>query len=388
LPEFKAEIKEKHEGLFSTSVVTQVSIQSEPGVLFLIKQTQSYGPLLFTDEGIKLGLYFLNTDLIPGDLIKKELPADLNIEDLFDIHFLSGFSGSVQGDLYFKGLDFTDNQTRISLSPAEIHLDTDLSFEKIVGFARWPGMSAAKGDQQDGVFINGVSFDFNQNLVAGDLLSGSAIYEGEGTYAIEEMVFKEGRNFFKMENFKVKGVADLATENSMDMAIEMSSNQLNVAGEVYSDNTLNLYFKGLDIKLLQQIGEISQNMQTAAFEGQDVNAYNMQLMNAMMQLIQKGPSFELKNTQVRTEHGPIIAAAKVTIDKDKLDPNNPMAMMFAIDALFDAEAPEAYFANKGMQGMIDQWAQMNFLVKDNGTLKINASMQDGMTLLNGQPMPM
>jgi len=36
--------------------------------------------------------------------------------------------------------------------------------------------------------------------------------------------------------------------------------------------------------------------------------------------------------------------------------------------------------------MIDQWAQMNFLVKEGDTLKVNATYSDGAALLNGQPM--
>jgi uncharacterized protein YdgA (DUF945 family) len=267
-----------------------------------------------------------------------------------------------------------------------MHLDTDYAFDHLVGSFNWPGMSVTEGETDEGMFINDVTMVFDQKRVAGELLDGSAIYEGAGTYNIGEMVVKVDNEFFKLEKLKVEGIADVVEQNAMNMAIKMSADRVNVAGEAYSDNRLNLHFNGLDIPLMQQIGEISQKMQTAALEGQDVNAYSMQLMNVFMQLIQKGPSIELKDTRIGTEQGPITAALKVTMDKDKLDPNNPMAMMLALDALFDAEAPEAYFAAKGMQGMIDQWAQMNFLVKDNGKLKINATMQNGMTLVNGQPM--
>lgn len=386
LPQFNTEIVEKNEGLFSATAVANVFMHGAPDVVFSIKQTQSYGPILLTEEGLKFGFYFMNTDLIPGDKIKQELPAEIDVNDLFDIHFFSGFGGNVEGDVYFKGLDFADEQGQFSISPAEMHVDTDMTFEKMVGNGSWPGMTITHGDNGEGMSISGVKLDFNQNLVMGNWLDGSAIYEGEGTYIIDEVVFNGVGQFFKMENLSVKGVADVENETSINMAIEMSNATLSVAGEKYTDNRLNMYFNGLDMKLLQQIGEISQKMQAAAIEGQDVNAYNMQLMNAMLQLVQKGPSVQIKDTQIGTEDGLITADLNVNIDKEKMDPNNPMAMMLALNAVFDAEAPEAYFAKKGMQGMIDQWAQMNFLVKDNGKLKVNATMQNGMTLVNGQPM--
>lgn len=386
LPQFNVVTVDRSSGLFSATSVADVTMHGAPEVVFSIKQKQSYGPILFTDEGLKFGLYFMNTDLIPGEKIKQELPADLDVDDLFDIHFFSGFSGKVEGDVYFKGLDFTDNQAKFSISPAEMHVDTDMTFEKLVGNGSWPGMTVTQGENGEGMSISGVKLDFNQSLVMGNWLDGSAIYEGEGTYAIDEMVFNAAGQFFKMEKLSVKGVADIENETAMNMSIEMRNDSLSVAGEKFSDNRINMYFNGLDMKLMQQIGEISQKMQSAAIEGQDVNAYNMQLMNVMMQLVQKGPSVEIKDIQVGTEDGPITAALNVNIDKEKMDPNNPMAIMLALHAVLDAEAPEAYFAKKGMQGMIDQWAQMNFLVKDNGKLKVNATMQNGMTLLNGQPM--
>ncbi|PWK51862.1 DUF945 family protein [Pleionea mediterranea] len=384
-PQISASVESESSGLFSSTAVINVNSAADATPILKIKQTQSYGPVLFTEEGIKLGWYFINADLIPSEELKQEIPNTIDANDLFDIHFISGFAGSVQGDVYFKGLDFSDNDVQVNISAGEMHVDTDVTFEHLVGNAAWPGMTVT-GKNEDGFTMNSVKLDFDQTLISGNLMEGNAIYTGEGTYSVGDIVFKQANNFFKMENFSVKGVADIENETSMNMAIEMKTDLVNVAGEKFTDSKLNMYFNGMDLDVLKKMGEISQEMQQAAMQGQDVSAYNMQLMNTMMQLAQKGPRIQMKDTQLITEDGMIKADMDIQVDQQKMDPNNPMAIMMALNAAFNAEAPEAFFAKKGMSPMIDQWAQMNFLVKEGDTLKVNATYSDGAALLNGQPM--
>lgn len=384
-PQISASVESESSGLFSSIAVINVNSAADATPILKIKQTQSYGPVLFTEEGIKLGWYFINADLIPSEELKQEIPNTIDANDLFDIHFISGFAGSVQGDVYFKGLDFSDNDVQVNISAGEMHVDTDVTFEHLVGNAAWPGMTVT-GKNEDGFTMNSVKLDFDQTLISGNLMEGNAIYTGEGTYSVGDIVFKQANNFFKMENFSVKGVADIENETSMNMAIEMKTDLVNVAGEKFTDSKLNMYFNGMDLDVLKKMGEISQEMQQAAMQGQDVSAYNMQLMNTMMQLAQKGPRIQVKDTQLITEDGMIKADMDIQVDQQKMDPNNPMAIMMALNAAFNAEAPEAFFAKKGMSPMIDQWAQMNFLVKEGDTLKVNATYSDGAALLNGQPM--
>lgn len=384
-PQVSATVESESSGLFSSTAVINVSSSADATPIFKIKQTQSYGPILFTEEGVKLGWYFINADLIPSEQLKQEIPNNIDADDLFDIHFISGFAGSVQGDVYFKGLNFSDNDAQVNISAGEMHLDTDVTFEHMVGNASWPGMTVT-GKNDDGFTMNSVKLDFDQTLISGNLMEGTAIYVGEGTYTVGDVVFKQANNFFKMENLVVKGVADVENETSMNMAIEMKTDLVNVAGEKFTDSKLNMYFNGMDLDVLKKMGEISQDMQQAAMMGQDVNAYNMQLMNTMMQLAQKGPRIQMKDTQLITEDGVIKADMDIQVDQQKMDPNNPMAIMMALNAVFNAEAPEAFFAKKGMSPMIDQWAQMNFLVKEGDTLKVSATYSDGAALLNGQPM--
>ena len=384
-PQISASVESESSGLFSSTAVINVNSAADATPILKIKQTQSYGPVLFTEEGIKLGWYFINADLIPSEELKQEIPNTIDANDLFDIHFISGFAGSVQGDVYFKGLDFSDNDVQVNISAGEMHVDTDVTFKHLVGNAAWPGMTVT-GKNEDGFTMNSVKLDFDQTLISGNLMEGNAIYTGEGTYSVGDIVFKQANNFFKMENFSVKGVADIENETSMNMAIEMKTDLVNVAGEKFTDSKLNMYFNGMDLDVLKKMGEISQEMQQAAMQGQDVSAYNMQLMNTMMQLAQKGPRIQMKDTQLITEDGMIKADMDIQVDQQKMDPNNPMAIMMALNAAFNAEAPEAFFAKKGMSPMIDQWAQMNFLVKEGDTLKVNATYSDGAALLNGQPM--
>lgn len=381
-----AELVEEDSGLFTGSAKIDVKMTSDPNVAFSIVQKQSYGPILFTDEGIKLGLYYVSADLVPGETLKQEIPESINADDLFDIYFVSGFSGKVEGDVYFKGMDFSEDGVDVSISKAEMHIDTDASYKQMTGEASWPGMTVSnKGE--DGFTLSGLKLNFDQTLVSGDLLDGTGIYSGDATYAIDEVVFKQAQNFFKMTNMSISGKAEVQESGkAMDVAVSMNSDLVDFFGEKFTDNSINLFFNNLDMDSLKEMGEISGKMQESAMRGEDVSAYQMQLMNTMFKMVEGGPSIQLKDTQVKTEDGVILAKLDVNVDKEKVDAANPMSLMMAVDAALNAEAPEAFFAKKGFAPMLDQWAQMNFIVRDNGTLKVDATFKNGTPMVNGQPM--
>ncbi|MEE4246223.1 MAG: DUF945 family protein, partial [Kangiellaceae bacterium] len=154
VPQMSATIRSQQDGVFSGSAI--IDIAMEPGnqkVMSLVQQ-QYYGPIMFTDSGVKLGWYYMNTDIIFDDEINKELREALgdkvDVEDLFDIYFLSGFSGQVQGEFAFKGLEFTEDKTSVNISPATIIVNTDVGFVHMDGEGSWPGMTVV-ADNNEGM---------------------------------------------------------------------------------------------------------------------------------------------------------------------------------------------------------------------------------------------
>jgi uncharacterized protein YdgA (DUF945 family) len=217
-------------------------------------------------------------------------------------------------------------------------------------------------------------------------MDGTGIYEGTGYYGIDQVTFKEGMNFFQMDKIEITGSSSVNDETTLDVDMTTKIEALSVAGESFTNNRMTLEFKGLDIATLQEFAKLSQRMQDAMLAGQDVSAYNMQMMNLMTTMLTKGPSVHMSDTSVTTPQGDITAKLDFVVDGNKMDPNNPMAIMTAMSGQFDAEAPEEFFAIRGMAPMLEQWQQMNFIVRENGKVKVNATYQDGMPMINGQPM--
>ncbi|NVJ50986.1 MAG: DUF945 family protein [Gammaproteobacteria bacterium] len=385
---FKAVIAEQNDGLFATNVTIDLFDGNDQEAALHLQQKLSYGPVLFTEEGFKLGWYFLGTDILPGASVRSDLPPGLNVDDLFDIYFFSGFSGAIEGDLYFKGIDFSDENGSIAVAKAELHVDTDVALKDLVVDANWPGFTFT--DSRQRMELQGVNLTVDQTLVTGEALAGTAIYSGEASYSVNKFEMEQGPMVMLMKDMMVKAITDVdpADQNSMNLAIEMKAGEVSASGQSFKDNSINLYMNQLDIPVMQQLGEVSQKMQTAMATGMDASGYNQQLMGLMMKLVQKGPSMELKDTQIGTPEGAIKAEMKVVVDANKIDPKMPMSMMAAVDAKLDAEGPEAFFNKLGLAPMIDQYVQMNFVVKDNGTLRVNATFKDGMPMVNGQPMRM
>lgn len=381
-----AVVNEQRSGLLSKSATIDVRDQSSPDVIFHLQQTLSYGPVMFTEEGVKFGWFFLSTDILPSDKLKTELPPEINIDDLFDIYFMSGFSGSVEGDFYFKGFELAMEGNSINIAKAEMHVDTDLGFKQLDASGNWPGMSF--NDGRGNFKIDNMEFDSKQTLISGDLLAGTGLYEGYGVYKLGKVEMNKGPEAFLFEDMYMKAATALtgSDKQAMDISMEMKTGKVAVANETFTDATMNLYFKNLDLDTLQQISAVTQKMQAAVMEGLDTSGYNAELSALMMTLVQKGPSIELKDTQVVTTDGPIKAQLAVNVDKDKVDPQMPMAMIAAVDAKLNAEAPEAFFANRGLSPMVQQYEQMNFVVRDNGTLRVEATFQNGQPLVNGKPM--
>ncbi|WP_144393108.1 DUF945 family protein [Pleionea sediminis] len=384
--QLSAEVVSEESGLFSSTAKMDVKGAGQSEVLFSIEQTNSYGPILFTNDGIKFGLIHISADLLPSEEMKKDIPEGVNAEDLFDINILTGFTGGVEGDIYFKGLDFADKDAQINMSPAEFHFVSDAGYQTVKGDASWPGLTVT-AEGEDGMTVSGVNLTFDQTLVSGSFVDGTAIYSGAGAYTIDEVVFKDAQQFFKLAKMELGYKSDVQESGeAMDVSMSLKSDLVNVAGEKFTDSSLNIYFNNLDMASMKQLGEISGKMQESALKGENVQGYQMQLMNTMMQLAQNGPNIQVKDTQITTEDGLIKAMLDVNVDKNKVDPANPMSTMMAVDAILEASAPEAFFTKKGMAPMLDQWAQMNYVVKDNGTLKVEATFKNGMPLVNGQPM--
>ncbi|NVJ59542.1 MAG: DUF945 family protein [Gammaproteobacteria bacterium] len=387
LPGVSASLVDESGGLFSSSANIALKDEMSQETIVTLNQSQSYGPILFTEEGLKIGWYFLNTELVFSDELKSEFPSDIDVDNLFDIHFFSGFSGAIEGDVYFKGLAFSKDGGELNVSEGEMHVDTDMSFKEVVGGLNWPGITFKEGDE-NGLSISGVKMDFDQQLISGNMLAGTALYQGGGSYSVDSISYREDYNFMQIDDMKAKFDSALAGEqkDALDASFEMSIASLNAMGEKYTDNAIKLYFKGLDLAVLEQFMEQTQKMQAAALEGMDVSAYQMQMMNTLMQLVQKGPSFQMKDTQIVTPDGAIKAQMDVVVDQSKVDASNPMSLMMATSAKFEAEGPEAFFNNKGLGPMIEQYSQINYVVKDNGTLRVNAAFENGQPLINGQPM--
>ncbi len=393
IPEINAKLVAKDDGLLTSKALIEISVNDpstgESKSIVELQQKQSYGPFLLTDKGMQLGWYFFDTKLDWGDSLKAEMTQEelekINLKELFDIHFISGFNGSISGAVMFKGFDYKDHEEAVAFSAGDISINTDINFKQVSGEASWPGMTISKNNE-DGFSLSGVKFDFDQTLVTGDVLAGTAIYDGVATYTIDGISFREADHFFKLDNLAMEVKSSVDDQTFMNISMMIKNALLNLNGDKYTNAEFNMHFNHLDIATLQELGKTSQEMQQAALEGQDVSGYNMVLMNQMMGLLQTSPSIKIDNTKVTTMQGDMTAALDFDVDANKMDPNNPMAFMMAMKATFDAVAPAAYFEQRGMGEMIEQWLQANFVVKDNDQLKVNLVYADGMPLLNGQPM--
>ena len=386
-PGIKVEVTDYNKGWFTSNAKINMTFDGPsndfmPPIVFT--QKLFHGPLLWEADGFGFGIADTSFGAELPEDVQKELDQIESInENTVRIATRIGFGGNMTSKVQIQPFQIEKEGNKIDVKAM------DMSFGKtsddvITGSGYWNGMSISENEQL-AVNIGKMTMDTEQKLVSGEMFSPTALMAGDFKMNFDLLDIKPNSpaEAVKLEN--VFMTFDSALNNDLfNFSIKFGAKSINAIQQNFKELIYDLSFENFDVEVVKQLNTM---MSDPAFQENPMMA-SAKIQGLLPQLVEKNPIVKVNKLGVITDSGEIVSDLTFKIDQQTYDPNNPMTMMFAMDADAKGQAPEAFFTNLGMGAQIEQMVQQNFIVRDNDLLKFNFSFKQGQALLNGNPVPL
>ena len=342
-------------------------------------QEMQHGPILTDVSGFGFGLVDSIAYIHAPEVIKKELPnIDADLKEKLEMMSRMAFDGSISSTYILHPFEFSKDGDNISVMGAEFGGDMTSKGDYLVN-GTWGGMTVAtaKGEH---VEIGKLTLDADQQLVKGKLYSPYALYAGDLSMNLEQVVINKG--LATLTDFDI--YSDVKVNDDMlSFGVVFKLKQLDGMGMSFQDIVYDLAMEGLDVETMEELNKITMGMTDPNPEAQ------LQKLQAMLpQILANNPSLKINKLGMTTAQGDIDTNMVISIDGSLVDINNPMSIVAAIDATANGVAPEAFFTAMGLGASIEPIIQQGIVVRDADQLKFNFTMKDSQMLLNGNPVPL
>ena len=373
---------------FSGKVVTEMSVQLQHEELdeldIIIEDNIVFGPLIFTNDGIKFALSYSQSSIQINNLFIEEEVEDF-IKNKIHLSTLFTFSKDIIThtviDEVSKEVD--GNTVVSSKAVGKFVLEND---RRVYGSFNWAGLSVITADKS--LIIEESQFSLDQTLVSGSYYQGNALSTGSFDFAISGIEAKDasGNSTFSLSNLLVDTVSSVNNE-LMKIRMNYSVDKLVSSGLQLDHVNLTVVLNSLDISVMKEINglltELSRN-------GEEVfSSENMNKLSALTaKLLVKKPVVEIENFSVVTPEGKIESVMRITADEKQFKPTNFMSILSAINATAHAKAPKEFFAKLGLAPMVDHYINQGFITEKEEQVSVDVNYTQGQLAINGNVMPL
>ncbi|REL36699.1 DUF945 domain-containing protein [Thalassotalea euphylliae] len=372
---------------FSGEAVTTLSIATQapemPTVDLVLTESLTFGPVNITTSGLQLSLVKSKASFdIPLFAAQPQIVEQLNqnIKISSVLSWLGNYSTRLE-TLAFD-IDEVDQSVNIRPSLGEFTLSGDT----LTGEYIWQGLSI-KG-QGKALEVLPLTFKLDQTLIAGDMYSGDAVSIGDFSVSVERFSFDNKANgqSVAINNMYIEGNTS-EHDDLLDLTLTYGADEITAMDKKVTESNLVVAIRNLDIKAIQALNRASQS-----FNGDPQSVATQQALASLiptaMAMLDHSPEIAIEEFSVVTEHGKLASKAKLDINKDLVDINNPMSVIAAMNLEADGAGPEAFFQQLGLSPMIDGYVQQGLITKDEGKLSFTASFAQGQLKINDKVMPL
>lgn len=375
-------------GWFSGKVVTDISIllhdTEVDDIKLIVEDNLSFGPVIFTDDGVKFALSYSQVDINFKELLLDEEIASF-VQDKVQLTGLMTFSKDIVTTLVIDEITeaVDGNKVHSSQAVGEFVLEDQ---KRAYGEFNWGGLTV--NGNEENVTVGATKFSFDQTLIAGDYYQGNAISTGDFNFNISAVNVNDatGNAILEMSNLAIGAIASVH-DNLMKIGVSYGADEVKSAGQEFKNANLAIEFDKLDIETIQEVNAV---LATLSVDGDDMfNAQNMQKLSPLLtKLLANEPVLAIKELSVETPEGKINSAMNMTIDKNVFDVNNMMSIMAALIADANGKAPMAFFTRLGLAPMVDMYVEQGLLLKNEQELSFTANFAQGQLQVNGQVIPL
>ncbi len=373
---------------FGGKVTTDITIllhdDEIDDIKLVVEDNLSFGPVIFTDRGVKFALSYSQANINVKKLLLDEEIADF-INDKVQVTGLLTFSKDVVSTIVIDKISKEVDGNKIVSSPAlgEFVLADN---KRVYGEFNWDGLTATTSEES--FAIGKTSFTLDQTLIAGDYYQGNAISTGDFNFAIASISANDatGNEVLLLKKLII-GAMSSVENDLMKIAVNYRAQEMKSAGQHLKNANLELVFNRIDINVMQKVNTL---LASVSADGEDtLNESSMKKISPLVtELLASDPILEIKDLSVETPEGKIESALSMTIDKQIFDANNLMSIMAAVKADANGNAPMPFFAKLGLAPMVDMYVEQGLLLKKEQELSFKASFAQGQLNVNGNVIPL
>lgn len=373
---------------FSGKVVTEMTIllqHEEIEELNIITEDDiSFGPVVFTDEGIKLALSYSKSSINFADFVIEEEVEDF-IKNKIHLSVLLTFSKDIithiTVDEVRKAVD--GNNILSAKAVGKFVLEND---SRLYGDFNWDGLSVKTNDES--FIVGDVKLSLDQTLITGNYYQGNAVSTGDFNFSMFSVETKDatGHSTFSLENLLINATSSVKND-LMKIKMNYSVDTLASAGQTLKHANLDVILNGVSITVMQEINTLLTNLSNNSeevFSSDDMN----QLSVLTAKILANDPNIEIKDFSVETPEGKIESAIQVSVDKKLFDTANLMSIIPAINATAKSKAPVAFFNKLGLTAMVEEYVQQGLIIQKDGELTLNVKFSQGQLNINGNRIPL
>jgi uncharacterized protein YdgA (DUF945 family) len=373
---------------FSGQVVTEMTILLEhedvATLNLVIEDSLLYGPLIFTNEGLKLALSYSHSSinftdlLIEGD-IENFIKNKIHLSTL--LTFSKNIVTQITIDEVSKNVD--GNKIMSSKAVGKFTLENE---NRLYGDFNWEGLSATTSEES--FTIEDVTFSVDQTLIDGSYFQGNAISTGSFDFLISAIKANDvnATETLSLNNLLVNASSSIK-DDLMEIKMNYSADKLVAAGQKLEKANLAIVLNGLNITVLREVNVLLKKLSNDG--AQIFSASNMgKLSSLMAKLLANNPIIEIEDLSVMTPEGKIDSKMLVSIDEKQYEPANFMSILGAINATAQGEAPINFFVKLGLAPMVEQYIKQGLIRQKEDKVSFDLNYTQGQLNVNGNVIPL
>jgi hypothetical protein len=373
---------------FSGKVVTEMTILLEHEDVeilnLVIEDSLLYGPLIFTNDGLKLALSYSHssinfTDLYIEEEIENFIKNKIHLSTL--LTFSKDIVTQVTIDEVSKQID--GNKILSSKAVGKFTLENE---NRLYGEFNWAGLSATTAEES--FTIEGVTLSVDQMLIDGSYFQGNAISMGSLDFLISAIKASDASatETLSLNNLLINASSSVK-DDLMELKMNYGVDKLEVEGQKLENANLVLTLNGLNIKVLQEVNVLLKKLSSE--NEQIFSPTNMKKLSSLTsKLVANNPTLEIENLSVITPEGKIDSSMLVSIDQKQYDPANFMSIIGAINATAQGEAPIDFFVKLGFGPVVEQYINQGFIKQKDDTISVELNYAQGQLNINGNVIPL
>jgi hypothetical protein len=367
---------------YGGQVVTEMTVllqhEEIADINIIIEDDISFGPIIFTDEGVKFALSYSKSDINFTEFTIEEV-EDF-VKNKVHLSALLTFSKDIIAGITIDEVtkEVDGNSIMSAKAVGQFVLEND---NRLHGDFNWAGLSAKTADES--FTVEAVQFSLDQTLIAGSYYQGNAISTGNFDFSISAINTKNSAGDpLLLLNDLLVNIESSENNGLLKINMNYKVDKLAVAGQQLEHANLDVALNSLNISVMQEINALLTELSST--EQEIFSADNMGKLSVLItKLLANDPVIEIEDFSVETPDGKFESAMQVSVDKKLFDSANIISIMAAINATANGKAPLASFDKFGLTPMIKQYVQQGLIKQNDDEISVNVKFTQGQLNING-----